>query len=56
MPPIEQQARHERLATVMPVGRLARPDEIASGIRWLCSAESSYVVGHALVIDGGLTA
>ena len=54
--PAEQQARHERLATVIPAGRLARADEIAPGIRWLCSAESSYVVGHALVIDGGLTA
>lgn len=52
----EQQARQARLADVIPLGRLARPDEIATAIAWLCSAESSYVVGHALVIDGGLTA
>jgi NAD(P)-dependent dehydrogenase (short-subunit alcohol dehydrogenase family) len=52
----EQAARDERLAQLIPLGRLARPDEIAAGIAWLCSRESSYVVGHALVMDGGLTA
>ena len=51
-----QQARLAHLAQLIPLGRLARPEEIATGIRWLCSAAASYVVGHALVIDGGLTA
>jgi NAD(P)-dependent dehydrogenase (short-subunit alcohol dehydrogenase family) len=56
LPAAEQQARQARLADAIPLGRLGRPDEIAAAILWLCSAESAYVVGHALVIDGGLTA
>ena len=52
----EQLARRARLAEAIPLCRLGRPDEVAAAIVWLCSAESSYVVGHALVIDGGLTA
>src|SRR5512144_840738 len=39
-----------------PIGRLGRPDEIASAVLWLCRDASSFVLGHALVVDGGFTA
>jgi NAD(P)-dependent dehydrogenase (short-subunit alcohol dehydrogenase family) len=38
-----------------PVGRPATPDEIASAVVWLCSDSAAFVVGHALVMDGGQT-
>ena len=48
--------RQERLTQAIPIGRLAKAEEIASAILWLSSPESSYVVGHGLVVDGGLHA
>jgi NAD(P)-dependent dehydrogenase (short-subunit alcohol dehydrogenase family) len=39
----------------VPMGRAGRPEEIASVVLWLCSPGSSYVVGHALTVDGGVT-
>ncbi len=49
----------ERRAWVIgqtPMGRLGSPEEIAHGIVYLASDESSYVTGSELVIDGGMTA
>lgn len=48
--------RDLRVKADVPIGRLARPEEIARAILWLASPESSYVVGHDLVVDGGITA
>ncbi|MGH3449230.1 MAG: SDR family NAD(P)-dependent oxidoreductase [Haloechinothrix sp.] len=38
-----------------PVGRAATAEEIAEAAVWLCSDAASYVVGHVLVVDGGIT-
>lgn len=40
----------------IPRGRWGRPEEIASAIRFLLSADSSYVVGQVLFVDGGTDA
>ena len=43
-------------AAAVPMRRLGTPDEIAGGIAFLASSDASYVTGHTLVIDGGVTA
>jgi NAD(P)-dependent dehydrogenase (short-subunit alcohol dehydrogenase family) len=42
-------------AMAVPLGVKGFPEDIANGVLWLCSAESRYVTGQELVIDGGLT-
>ncbi|MCL4784219.1 MAG: SDR family oxidoreductase [Bryobacterales bacterium] len=42
-------------AKSVPIGRAGKPEEIASAVLWLCSPGASYVVGHALTVDGGMT-
>jgi NAD(P)-dependent dehydrogenase (short-subunit alcohol dehydrogenase family) len=39
----------------VPLNRFAEPDEIAAAISYLASPAASYITGHTLVLDGGLT-
>jgi NAD(P)-dependent dehydrogenase (short-subunit alcohol dehydrogenase family) len=45
-----------RVISQEPVGRMGKPEEIAAAVVWLCSDAAAFVVGHAMVIDGGQTA
>jgi NAD(P)-dependent dehydrogenase (short-subunit alcohol dehydrogenase family) len=45
----------QRVIAQEPVGRMGTPEEIAAAVVWLCSDAAAFVVGHAMVIDGGQT-
>ncbi|MEV1008527.1 SDR family oxidoreductase [Streptomyces sp. NPDC049881] len=48
--------RDARIATAVPAGRVAEPDEIAAAVLWLASAEAPIVLGADLVLDGAASA
>jgi NAD(P)-dependent dehydrogenase (short-subunit alcohol dehydrogenase family) len=52
----DDQAAFERRRVHLPMGRLAKPREIAQGALFLASDESSYVTGATFLVDGGITA
>ena len=42
------------LTSMHPIGRIADPEEIANAVVWLLSEKASFVLGHTLLVDGGV--
>ncbi|MCH9013010.1 MAG: SDR family oxidoreductase [Proteobacteria bacterium] len=47
---------YAKLARQIPMGRIGEPDDVAYGVLYLASDESSFMTGAELVIDGGISA
>jgi NAD(P)-dependent dehydrogenase (short-subunit alcohol dehydrogenase family) len=45
----------DAIAESVPMGRISEPLEIAQSVLWLCSSAASFVTGHTLILDGGVT-
>jgi NAD(P)-dependent dehydrogenase (short-subunit alcohol dehydrogenase family) len=46
----------DSLAAYHPIGRIARPEEVAEGVTWYLSDRASFVTGAIAMVDGGATA
>jgi NAD(P)-dependent dehydrogenase (short-subunit alcohol dehydrogenase family) len=53
---VTEKTPREKLERIHPMNRFASPEEIASGVLWLCSPGASFVTGATLSLDGGFTA
>jgi NAD(P)-dependent dehydrogenase (short-subunit alcohol dehydrogenase family) len=51
---LPEEARQRRVERI-PMGRFGEPEEVAKAALFLASDDASYVNGHALVVDGGLS-
>ena len=46
----------KRYEELVAAARIGRPEEAAEAAVWLCSDAASYVTGHSMIVDGGLSA
>jgi 2-keto-3-deoxy-L-fuconate dehydrogenase len=53
--PGQEKEMFEKLSKTQPIGRMGRPDEVASLALYLCSDEAAFVTGSDYPIDGGFT-
>ncbi len=53
---VSREAVIGKLASVIPMGRIGQPDEVAMGVLYLASDESRFMTGAELKLDGGLSA
>jgi len=52
----EDPERLRKITELHPLGRLGTPEDVANAVVFLASDESSWITGHALVVDGGFCA
>jgi NAD(P)-dependent dehydrogenase (short-subunit alcohol dehydrogenase family) len=43
------------MANMIPMKRLAQPEDMAEAVMWLCSDAASFITGHVMPVDGGMT-
>jgi len=45
----------EQMKNVVPMRRTGTPEDMANAVLWLCSDEASFITGHVMPVDGGMT-
>jgi NAD(P)-dependent dehydrogenase (short-subunit alcohol dehydrogenase family) len=53
---VSREEYDSELISTEPPAPLGKPHQIAEAVVWLCSDAASFVTGHALSVDGGMTA
>ena len=53
---ISRDDAYKRIASRVPLRRVATPDEVVQAMLWICEPKNSFMTGQAVAIDGGLTA
>ena len=49
-------ADEQSIRRLHPIGRIGEVDEVAGAVLWMCSEQAGFMTGHAMTVDGGMTA